>query len=132
MTFALPSSGGKSGIKSTNIVFASSCVSCTLSSISIPSMPSSPSILLIKSTASVVVWIEYLFHFICFLHSYKHLHMQESFVTSVGFVKVCLADNFKRCVHVLYGNAAVNDIHAIIAHNISNGSAAACIDLAKF
>ena len=25
--------------------------------------------------------------------------MQESFVTSVGFVKVCLADNFKRCVH---------------------------------
>jgi len=53
--------------------------------------------------------------------------MQESFVTSVGFVKVCLADNFKRCVHVLYGNTAVNDIHAIIAHDISNGSAAAYI-----
>ncbi len=31
-------------------------------------------------------------------------------------------------MHVQHSHAAVNDTHAVIAKNVSNGSAAACID----
>ena len=34
-------------------------------------------------------------------------------------------------MHVEYGYAAVDDLHAVVAHDVGDGSAAACIYLAQ-
>ena len=64
LTFAVPSSGPRSGRMSINIPLVSDSVRGTWSSTSMPSMPSSSSMLLTRSTASVVVFRVNFFHFI--------------------------------------------------------------------
>lgn len=56
---------------------------------------------------------------------------KECLVSLISFVYICLACNLPRCMHAENRYAAVDYFHFIKSSNISDGSAAAHIYLAK-
>ncbi len=78
VTKAIPSSSGSSGKISIYIFSLSSGDKGTLSSICTPSIPRSASILLTKSSAWVVVFMVYLFHFTKITQSFPYTQPQTA------------------------------------------------------
>ena len=56
--------------------------------------------------------------------------LQESAVAPVGLVNVGLGADLIGSVHGQKGHAAVDDLHAVLGHDVGDGAAAAHVHLA--
>ena len=69
-----------------------------------------------------------MYFYFLFLVSYIYpslsyfISFKNAFISSVSFINISLTCHLIRCMHRKYSNTAVNDIHAIICHDICNGS----------